>query len=408
MDYLEFFGLKEDPFKITPDLTYFYPSKEHNEILTALNYAITQKEGFFLATGEPGTGKTTILKVFIDEWKDKAEIALVLTPRLSPEEFLHAVLEDLKIPIKDRNKNEMIKAFRDFLLSSVSNGRAVIIVVDEAQNLSDETLEELRLLSNLETEREKLLQIVLIGQTELKERLASDNMKQLSQRVMVKTALRSLTHDEAFDYINYRSMKAGKGLPVFEEDAKNLIFKYSKGIPRLINAVSSRALMAAYVDGSTDIRKHHVQYAVDHLTEREGGVRNRRRYGKYVAVIALAILIGVVGALVFRRIAPNYKAEEAKKPAGVIEETNKPKISPKPQPETIAQKSRQAIVIVHSATLRKEPSADSDPVTYVSKGTSLKVIGSQAGEEETMWYKVKISDGRECWISGKVVQVNEQ
>jgi general secretion pathway protein A len=151
MDYLEFFGLKEDPFKITPDLAYFYPSKEHSEILTALNYAIEQKEGFFLATGEPGTGKTTILKVFIEEWKDKAEIALVLTPRLSPEEFLHAVLEDLKVPVKDKNKNEMLKAFRDFLLSSASQGKAVIIVVDEAQNLSDETLEELRLLSNLET-----------------------------------------------------------------------------------------------------------------------------------------------------------------------------------------------------------------------------------------------------------------
>ena len=259
MDYLEFFGLKEDPFKITPDLTYFYPSKEHNEILTALNYAVTQKEGFFLATGEPGTGKTTILKVFIDEWQDKAEIALVLTPRLTPEEFIIAVLEDLKVPVKDKNKNEMLKTFRDFLLSSASRGKEVIIIVDEAQNLSDETLEELRLLSNLETEREKLLQIVLVGQTELKERLSADNMKQLSQRVTVKTALRPLTRDEAFDYINYRSMKAGKGLPAFDEDAKNLIFKYSKGIPRLINVVSSRSLMAAYVDGSTDIKKHHVQ-----------------------------------------------------------------------------------------------------------------------------------------------------
>ncbi len=408
MDYLEFFGLKEDPFKITPDLAYFYPSKEHNEILTALNYAISQKEGFFLATGDPGTGKTTILKVFIDEWKDKAEIALVLTPRLCPEEFLRAVLEDLRVPVKDKNKNEMLKAFRDFLLSSASQGKVVIIIVDEAQNLSDETLEELRLLSNLETEHEKLLQIVLIGQSELKERLASDNMKQLSQRVMVKTALRPLTRDEAFDYINFRSMKAGKGLPSFEEDAKSLIYKYSKGIPRLINAVSSRALMAAYVDGSTDIKKHHVQYAIDHLTEREGGVHNWTRYSKYAAVIALAILIGVVGALVFRHIAPNFRAEEVKKPVGVVEETNQPKTLPKPQPETIAQKSRQAIVIVHSATLRQHPSADSDPVTYVSKGTSLKVIGSQAGEDEIMWYKVKISDGRECWISGKVIQLREQ
>ena len=408
MDYLEFFGLKEDPFKITPDLAYFFPSKEHNEILTALNYAIAQKEGFFLATGEPGTGKTTILKVFIEEWKDKAEIALVLTPRLSPEEFLHAVLEDLKVPVKDKNKNEMLKAFRDFLLSSASQGKAVIIIVDEAQNLSDETLEELRLLSNLETEREKLLQIVLIGQTELKERLASDNMKQLSQRVMVKTALRPLTRDEAFDYINYRSMKAGKGLPAFEEDAKSLIFKYSKGIPRLINVVSSRALMAAYVDGSTDIKKHHVRYAIDHLMERESGLYDWMRYGKYAAVFVLAILIGVVGALGFRRVAVNYRTQEIQKPVvEVTKETQEVKPAPNTQPEAIKTTPRLAIVAVHSATLRQEPSVDSDPVTYVSKGTLLKVIGNKTGEDEIMWYKVKISDGRECWISGKVIQLRE-
>jgi general secretion pathway protein A len=407
MDYLEFFGLKEDPFKITPDLAYFYPSKEHSEILTALNYAIAQKEGFFLATGEPGTGKTTILKVFIDEWQNKAEIALVLTPRLSPEEFLYAVLEDLKVPVKDKNKNEMLKAFRDFLLSSASRGKAVIIIVDEAQNLSDETLEELRLLSNLETEREKLLQIVLVGQTELKERLASDDMKQLSQRVMVKTALRPLTRDEAFDYINYRSMKAGKGLPAFEEDAKHLIFKYAKGIPRLINVVSSRALMAAYVDGSIDIKKHHVQYAIDHLTEREGGLYGLKRYGIYVAVVVLAILIGIAGALGLRYFAPSFKAKEVTESVKTAEEAKEPKTLPTTQPEVVTPKFQRAIVTVHSAILRQEPLLDSDPVTYVSNGTLLKVVGSKVGEEEITWYKVRISDGRECWISGKVVQLKE-
>jgi general secretion pathway protein A len=408
MEYLEFFGLKEDPFKITPDITYFYPSKEHNEILTALNYAVTQKEGFFLATGEPGTGKTTILKVFIDEWQNTAEIALVLTPRLSPEEFILAVLEDLKVPIKGKNKNEMLKAFRDFLLSSASRGKAVIIIVDEAQNLSDETLEELRLLSNLETEREKLLQIVLVGQTELKERLSADNMKQLSQRVTVKTVLRPFTRDEAFDYINYRSMKAGKGLPAFDEDAKNLIFKYSKGIPRLINVVSSRSLMAAYVEGSTDIKKHHVHYAIDHLSERTGRFFNRMQYWKYVAVavVVIAILIGVAGALGFRHIAPSFKGKEVQEAVKVGTEAKEITPIPKTQPEVVTPKSRHAVVTVHSAILRQEPSLDSDPVTYVSQGTLLKVVGSKAGEEEITWYKVKITDGRECWISGKVVQLN--
>ncbi len=204
-------------------------------------------------------------------------------------------------------------------------------------------------------------------------------------------------------------MKAGKGLPAFEEDAKSPIFKYSKGIPRLINVVSSRALMAAYVDGSTDIKKHHVQYAIDHLTERESGFYDWMRYSKYAAVIVIAILIGVVGALGFRRVAVNYRTQEILKPVvEVTKETQEVKPVPNTQPEAIKTSPQLAIVSVHSATLRQEPSADSDPVTYVSKGTLLKVIGNKAGEDEIMWYKVKISDGRECWISGKVVQLKEQ
>jgi len=404
MDYLEFFGLKEDPFKITPDLAYFYPSKEHKEILTALNYAVVQKEGFFLATGEPGTGKTTILKVFIEEWRDKAEIALILTPRLSPEEFLYAVLEDLKVPVKDKNKNEMLKAFRDFLLAVAAGGKAVVIIVDEAQNLSDETLEELRLLSNLETEREKLLQIVLIGQTELKDRLALDKMKQLRQRVTVKTVLGPLSRDEAFDYINYRSMKAGKGLPAFNEDAKNLIFRYSKGVPRLINVVSSRALMAAYVDGSADIKKTHVQYAIDHLTERKSGM-NWGRYGRYAAIVILAVLIGVGGALGLRYAASVWRGKAAQVQVKA-DDTEKVAERPAEKPiEVRTSESRRAIVTAHSAILREEPSLEADAVTYVSRGTSLKVVGSRIGNEEISWYKVAISDGRQCWVSEKVVQI---
>jgi general secretion pathway protein A len=150
MDYLKFFNLTDDPFRLTPDPLYFYPSQEHNEILTSLNYAIEQKEGFSLVVGEPGTGKTTILRILIDNWKDKAEIALIMTPRLSPEEFLQAVLEDINVKLPSVNKNEMIKAFRDILIRHSETGRRIIIIVDEAQDVPDETLEELRLLSNLE------------------------------------------------------------------------------------------------------------------------------------------------------------------------------------------------------------------------------------------------------------------
>jgi len=266
-DFLEFFNLAENPFRITPDPFYFYPSNNHNEILSSLNYAVEQKEGFFVETGEPGTGKTVTLKIFIEKWRDKAEIALIMTPRLSPEEFLLAVLEDLNIKLKNTtNKNELLKTFRDFLIEHSLSGKRVIIIVDEAQNLPDETLEELRLLSNLETEKEKLLQIILVGQPELKKRLLSENLRQLNQRVTVRTTLMPLTRDETFDYINFRLSKAGKGTITFEDKAKKLIYNTSKGIPRLINLISSRTLMAAYVEGDSHIKKRHVVYAIKHLT----------------------------------------------------------------------------------------------------------------------------------------------
>ncbi len=269
MDYLEFFNLKEDPFRLTPDPSYFYPSESHNEVLYSLTYMIEQKEGFFLTVGEPGTGKTTLLNTFLNTkgWKDKAGIALVLTPRLSPEEFLLTVLEDLNVQIKNTNKNEIIRAFRDFLIENSMLGRRIIIIVDEAQNLPDETLEEMRLLSNLETEKEKLLQIVLIGQPELRKRLLSEKLRQLNQRITLRTILNPLTLNETSDYINYRLIKGGKGSAIFKENAKKLIHKSSNGIPRLINLISSRAMMAAYLDTSKDIKKRHVLYAIKHLED---------------------------------------------------------------------------------------------------------------------------------------------
>lgn len=405
MDYLEFFGLKEDPFKVTPDLAYFYPSKEHSEILLALNYAVTRKEGFFLATGEPGTGKTTILRVFIDEWRDKAEIALVLTPRLSPEEFLSSILEDLKVPVESTNKNEMIKAFRDFLLATASSGKTVVIVVDEAQNLPEETLEELRLLSNLETEKEKLLQIVLIGQAELRERLTSQGLKQLNQRLTIKTFLKPLTRQETSEYINYRSMKAGKGRGVFTEGAKTLIYGYSRGIPRLVNVVASRSLMAAFVDGTTEVQKRHVQYAIHHLSGQEKRYAVLHGFRKYAIFAGLGIVIGVVTVIGYRHISPDMNSPEGPVVERTILKGRGAIAAPTATGAFVGpERPQRAVVVVHSARLRHEPALDSKPVIHVSEGTSLPVLGAYETGENT-WYKVKISDGRECWVSEKVVRL---
>ena len=297
MNFLEFYGLKEDPFKLSPDPSYFYPTACHRVASDSLDYAVEHKEGFCLVYGEPGTGKTTVLKVFMDKWKDRAEIALILTPRLSAEEFLMAVLDELNIESQGVGKVHLLKAFRDFLLDKSSVKRPVVIIVDEAQNMPDETLEELRLLSNFETEKEKLLQIILVGQPEIEQKLKKENLKQLDQRIMVRARLKPLNHDEIVGYINHRLIMAGKGHLKLDGRIVNLVFKFSQGIPRLINVIASRTLMSAYLEGQNTVTPKHVKYAMDHLdgSEREGTL-GRRTIALYASVIgaafALTLLIG--------------------------------------------------------------------------------------------------------------------
>lgn len=318
MDFLRFFGLKDDPFKLTPDPAFFYPSLSHQEGLLLMDYSVDQKEGFLLITGEPGTGKTTLLNVFLENWKDQAETAIILTPRLSPEEFLSAVAEDFDINIGNKNKHEIIRALRDFMATKYTEGKRVIIIVDEAQNLSDETLEELRLLSNLETDRDKLLQIILSGQPELQARLQSDRLRQLNQRISSRVCLKHFSPEETFDYINYRLIQAGKkklrnnkktcraayklvkGLSGIIKNGRKKIqihnktgkaaYKLTRGIPRLINMLISRALMAAYLEESSLILPRHIDYAVKSLNHSDLKVKKWPRLtSAFIGSIAVII-----------------------------------------------------------------------------------------------------------------------
>lgn len=297
MNFLEFYGLKEDPFRLSPDPSYFYPTACHRVASDSLDYAVEHKEGFCLVYGEPGTGKTTILKVFMDKWRERAAIALILTPRLSAEEFLMAVLDELGVASPGEGKVHHLKAFRDFLLEKSSAGRPVVIIVDEAQNMPDETLEELRLLSNFETEKEKLLQIILIGQPEIEEKLKKDSLKQLDQRIMVRARLQPLSQDEIAGYMNHRLIMAGKGHLRLDDSIVNLVFRFSRGIPRLINAIASRTLMSAYLEGQNTVTPRHVKYAIDHLDGSEREEFDRRRTVAFYSLVigaafALTLLIG--------------------------------------------------------------------------------------------------------------------
>ena len=257
-DYLSFFNLSDDPFRLTPDISYFYNSPAHATALLSLEYCVTHKEGFCILTGEPGTGKTTIIRLFTEKWKDRAEIALIMTPRLSPDEFFRAILDDFKIPLCS-SKNDMLKAFRGFLLEHAAQNRRVTIIVDEAQELPDETIEELRLLSNLETEKEKLLQIILIGQPELRVKLLSEQLRQINQRITVRVQLNPLTEAETSDYINTRLIRGGNSSLLFSQRAKELIFNISGGIPRTINLLASRGLMSAFLNESNEVKEKHIE-----------------------------------------------------------------------------------------------------------------------------------------------------
>ncbi len=259
MNYLDFFGLKEDPFKITPDYTYFYESLTHRTAKNLLKFVVESGEGFCVIVGEPGTGKTTTLRKFISELPENYIYALILNPNLKPEEFLKALLDEFKISYdEDINKNEMLKKLRNFLQENVLNKKKVLIIIDEAQLMPIETLEELRLLSNLETEKEKLIQILLVGQPEFEETLQNRKLRQLNSRISNRMFLNFLNEKEVEKYINHRLKVSGLENLKIDPKVYKEVYKYSEGIPRLINLIMSRALMAAAMEGSFTIEPKHI------------------------------------------------------------------------------------------------------------------------------------------------------
>ncbi len=429
MDFLEFYGLKEDPFRLTPDPLFYFPSSSHNEALLSMNYVVEQKEGFCLIAGEPGTGKTTLINVFKENWNDKAEIALILTPRLSPEEFLVSVMEDLNVKLLSSNKNDILKAFRDLLIEKSQIGKPVIIIVDEAQNLYDETLEELRLLSNLETYKDKLLQIFLIGQPELEKRLNSENLKQLNQRITVRIRLSPLAIDETLDYINYRLIKAGKGYLRLGDGVQKPIYNFSAGIPRIINIISSRAIMSAYLDGSNIVNITHVRYAIKHFKDLELPKRQKAFWGaklvyafSFLCVLAVAAAAGYyffieqkgktveitknIPKTVERNLAPAVETVPNKGNMEAKQETTTESIQNNIKASEVQNKNKKtATVIVNSANLRSKPSLDSEQISWVSKGVVFEINDEFTESTGKKWYKIQTTDGRECWVADKVVTV---
>ena len=247
--YLSFFGLNEKPFAITPDPRYLYLSERHAEALAHLLYGINEAGGFVQLTGEVGTGKTTIVRSLLAQTPKNAEIALILNPKMTAPEFLLTICEELGIGVPDSalgSLKDLVDILSEYLLRAHAAGHRVVLVVDEAQNLSPEVLEQVRLLTNLETNTQKLLQIILIGQPELRELLSRVELRQLAQRITGRYHLNPLSHDETAAYVRHRLRVAGATTDVFAPQALNAVFSLSQGVPRVINVICDRALLGAY------------------------------------------------------------------------------------------------------------------------------------------------------------------
>jgi len=247
--YLSFFGLNEKPFAITPDPRYLYLSERHAEALAHLLYGINEAGGFIQLTGEVGTGKTTIVRSLLAQTPKNAEIALILNPRMTAPEFLLTLCEEVGIGVPDEaigSGKDLVDILNDYLLRAHGGGRRVVLVVDEAQNLAPDVLEQLRLLTNLETNTQKLLQIILIGQPELREVLARNDLRQLAQRVTGRYHLDPLSQDETTAYVRHRLRVAGATTDIFTPLSLSEVYRLSIGVPRVINVICDRALLGAY------------------------------------------------------------------------------------------------------------------------------------------------------------------
>jgi general secretion pathway protein A len=289
--YLSFFGLSEKPFAITPDPRYLYLSERHAEALAHLLYGINQSGGFIQLTGEVGTGKTTVVRTLLSRVPHHADVAVILNPRVTPVEFLLTICEELGLGVDEadrRSVKEMVDALNRRLLSAHADGRRVIVIVDEAQNLSAEVLEQVRLLTNLETPTQKLLQIILIGQPELRELLDRTDLRQLAQRITGRYHLKPLSQVESQQYVRHRLRVAGAAGEIFTPAALREVHRLSAGIPRVINVCCDRALLGAYTQERRRITPALVRRAA-------GEVYGRQFAPLWLGWVAAAIVLAGLG-----------------------------------------------------------------------------------------------------------------
>lgn len=293
--YREYFGLKEFPFSISPDPHYFYVSEGHREALAHLMYGMQVDGGFVLLTGEVGTGKTMVCRRLLENVPGNCEIAFILNPKLSSAELLAAICDEFRVsyPEDTRSIKDLVDRLNNFLLDIHEKGRKAILIIEEAQNLSVEVLEQVRLLTNLETSQRKLLQIIMLGQPELRDMLAKPELRQLSQRITARYHLGPLAKNEIPSYINHRLSVAGlvRG-ELFPRPTVEMLSRLTGGVPRLLNIMCDRALLGTYLEGKERIDKQTLVNAAREVSGEKINHSTRKKMYCAAGIVLSAVLIG--------------------------------------------------------------------------------------------------------------------
>ena len=309
--YNEYFGFKEAPFSIAPDPRYLYMTAQHREALAHLVYGLNSEGGCILLTGEVGTGKTTICRCLLEQIPDRANVALVLNPKVSEIELLETICDELHISYPDTDNS--VKTYTDriyeFLIGSNRKNEKTVLIIDEAQNLSSKVLEQLRLLTNLETNQRKLLQIIVLGQPELLDILARAEMRQLAQRITARFHLQPLTKNEVKAYVTHRLAVSGQNIQLFPESSIKLLYKLSDGVPRLINIICDRALLGAYVESQYAVHPPIIKKAATEVFGELRNVEKKHRARRWLYPVAAVSAITVIAIALFSylTLTPAYK-----------------------------------------------------------------------------------------------------
>ena len=317
--YKDFFGFKERPFNLVPDPIYLFLSKSHEEAMAHLTYAMIQGDGFVEITGEVGTGKTTLCRAFLEDLDKNTKAAYIFNPKLNSIQLIKAINDEFGISSEADNTKDLIDTLNYFLIENKAKGKKILLIIDEAQNLTNEVMEQLRLLSNLETTRHKLLQIILVGQTELREKLNSYALRQLAQRITLSCQLIPLSYKEVRKYIQHRiNIASRKPRIKLTRVAYWAIYRYSRGIPRLINIVCDRALLTAFGLDKQIITGNIVRSSIRELTSRSD-VRRYSPLGVKKAILFLSVLIIILLIIIFYRpgflnVNAIFNSPESKKP----------------------------------------------------------------------------------------------